>query len=144
MSGFEIAGVILGAVPLAIAALKQYKTAHEMKRSFKLKSLYIDRLIGTLEEQEYYFETEFDMILRAAGCRPQDISTISLEHLKKRLLENDTAEELRKYLGRGYDPYNKALIRCGTSLGDIVRSIGGLVPGSPVSDRNPEELTTVI
>lgn len=144
MSGFEIAGLILGVVPLTIAALKQYQTAHEMIRLFKFKSPYIDRLIEALEEQEYYFETEFEMILRAAGCRPQDVSTISVEYLKQILLENDTAEKLRKYLDRGYDPYNKALIRCGTSLGEIVRSIGGLVPGSPVSDENPGELTTVI
>ena len=143
MSGFEIAGLILGAVPLTIAALKQYKTAHEMLLKFKYKSLYVDRLIEALEEQEYYFETEFGMVLRAAGIAQQDASTISGEYLRTTLLSNDVAEELREYLGRGYELYRKALVRCGKSLGEVVRNIGGLVPGSPVSDKNPGKLPTV-
>ena len=138
MSGFEIAGLILGVVPLTIAALKQYKTAHEMKRSFVYKSLYIDRLIQALEEQSFFLESEFDLVLRAAGFEQRDIGTVSGEYLQTILLRSDVAEELRRYLGRGYELYRKALIRCETSLGEIVRSIGGLVPGSPVSSNTTD------
>lgn len=134
MSGFEIAGLILGVVPLAIAALEQYKTAHEMLRYFSHKSVYIDRLIQALEEQRFCLESEFDIVLRAAGFEPQDLGTVSGEYLQTFFLRRDVAEELNRYLGRGYDPYRKALVRCENSLGEIVRNIGGLVPGSPVSD----------
>ena len=138
MSGFEIAGLILGAVPLTVAALKQYKTAHEMLLKFKYKSLYVDRLIEALEEQDYYFETEFFMVLRAAGFAQQDASTISGEYIRTTLLRSDAAEELREYLGNSYDLYRKAIVRCGDSLGEVVRNIGGLVPGPPVSDKIPQ------
>lgn len=45
MSGIDIAGLILGAVPVVIAALEHYKTLHRKTWSFKHKSLRIDQLI---------------------------------------------------------------------------------------------------
>ena len=132
MSGLEIAGVILGAVPVTIAALTQYKTAHEMLRYFNHKSVYIDRLVQALEEQKFCLESEFEIVLRAAGFGQQDTSATDAEHLHTILIRSDIAEELGQYLGRGYEPYRRALLRCETSLKEIVRSIGGLVPGSQV------------
>ena len=143
MSGFEVVGLILGAVPVTIAALEQYKTAHEMLRYFSHKSVYIDRLIQALEEQKFFIESEFDIVLRAAGFDQHDIITNNAEYLQAGLLRSDIAEELDRYLGRGYDPYRKALVRCENSLGEIVKSIGGLVPGSPVSDATAKGFLTI-
>ena len=133
MSGFEIAGLIIGVVPLTIAALERYKTAHELLLRYTNKPVYIDRLIQALEEQKFCIESEFQIMLRAAGFEQQAISTIGGGCLQTILLKGDVAEELGQYLGRAYDPYRKALVRCEASLGDILRNIGGLVPGSPVS-----------
>ena len=143
MSGFEIAGLILGVVPLAIAALEQYKTAHNMLSYFNYKSMYIDRLIQALEEQKFCLESDFDIVLRAAGFEQQDISITSGEYIQTVLVRSDVAEELSRYLGRGYHPYRKALMRCETSLKDIVRNIGGLVPGSPVSDSTANKFADI-
>lgn len=142
MSGFEIAGLIIGVVPLTIAALERYKTAHELLHRYSNKPVYIDRLIQALEEQKFCIESEFEIMLRAAGFEQQDISTVGGDHLKTILLRRDVAEELGRYLGRGYDPYRKALVRCEASLGDIVRNIRGLVPGSPVSLLTAMKLPT--
>lgn len=125
MSGFELVGLILGAVPVTIAALEHYKRAHEMMRSFNHKSVYIERLIQALEEHKICLESEFDIVLRAAGFEQHDFGSSNVEYLQTCLLRSDIAEELSRYLGRGYDPY-RALVRCETSLGEIVRSIGGL------------------
>lgn len=137
MSGFEIAGLIIGVVPLTIAALERYKTAHRMLR-YGNKSVYIDRLIQALEEQKFCLESELEIMLRSAGFEPQDTSTFEVENLQTLLLRGDVAEQLGQYLGRGYDPYRKALLRCEASLGNIVRNIGGLVSGSPVSSNRNE------
>lgn len=118
---------------MTTAALIQYKTTHEMLRYFKHKFVYIDRLIQALEEQKFCLESEFDIVLRAAGFGQQDASALDPEHLHTILMRRDVVEELCRYLGRGYEPYRKALLRCETSLEEIVRSIGGLVPGSQVS-----------
>ena len=67
MSGFDIVGLILGAVPVTVAALEHYKTANEMLRYFNNKSVYVDRLIQALEEQKFCLESEFEIVLRAAG-----------------------------------------------------------------------------
>ena len=105
MSGFEVAGLILGVVPLTIAALEQYRTAHEMLRYFNNKSLHIIRLIQALKEQKSCLESKFDIVLRASGFQQQNISTISEEYLQTIPLRNDVAEKLGQYLGCGYDPY---------------------------------------
>ena len=127
MSGAEIAGLILGAVPLMIAALEQYKTAHAFLSDFRNKSALIDRLLGVLKEQKFEIESEFALVLRAAGCN------ISGEDLQAIFLRSEIAEELSRYLGHGYDPYRNALVRCQASLEDIVRKIRGLVPEFSVS-----------
>lgn len=129
MSGVEVAGLILGAVPMTIAALEQYKTAHGMLITFRNKSALVERLIGVLKEQKFELESEFALMLRAAGytSRGEDLQAV--------FLRNDIAETFCEYLGPGYDPYRNALVRCQTSLEDIVRKIRGLVPGSPVSNR---------
>lgn len=129
MSGLEIAGLILGAVPVTIAALMQYKIAHEMLRYFNHKSVYIDRLVQALEEQKFCLESEFDIVLRAADVGH---SATDAEQLHTILIRSDVAEALDRYLGQGYEPYRKALLRCQTSLEEIVRRIDGLVPGSQV------------
>ena len=143
MSGFEIVGLILGAVPVTIAALKHYKTTHEMLRYYNYKSIYIDRLVQALEEQKFCLEAEFDIVLRAAGLAQQDAGAMDPEHLHTLLIRSDVAEELGRYLGRGYEPYRKALLRCETSLEEIVRSIGGLVPGSQVG-KNMAFISSII
>ena len=143
MSGFQVVGLILGAVPVKIAALKQYKAAHEMLRYFNHKFVDIDRLIQALEEQHFCLGAEFDIMLRAAGFEQQDISILNIEHPHKVLLRIDIAEGLHRHLRHSYDPYRKALLRCRASLGEIVRSIGGLVPGSPVSNNIANNGATV-
>ena len=133
----------LKVTPVTITSLEQYKRAHKIIRSFNHKSVYIDRLIQALEEQKFCLESEFDIVLLAAGFEQHDFGSSNVEYLQTCLLRSDIAEELSRYLGRGYDPYRKALVRCETSLGEIVRSIGGLVPGSPVSNDTATRLTMV-
>ena len=67
MSGFEVAGLIVGIIPIIVEALQQYKKTRERWRRFKCKALYIARLIDSLEEQQVLIQTDLNILLRATG-----------------------------------------------------------------------------
>lgn len=133
MSGFEITGVILGAIPVIIGALEQYKKARETWHRFNQKGLYIDRLIQALEEQSVLIETDLHLLLRAVGFQRDDIIAKGGNNCHDCLRDSEIATEIEQYLGQSYRPYCKALSRCEVALEEIARKIGGLVPRSQVS-----------
>ena len=132
MSGLEVAGVILGSIPIIVSALGQYKTIKEKRRFFQRKALYIDRLIQSLKEQEALVEANLLVLLRAAGFDRDEIQAMNLTSHHEVFNRPDSAEELREYLGALYDPYQRALSRCENSLINISTKIGGFTPGEQV------------
>ena len=63
----EVAGLLIGAVPFMISALKQYAKARRGIRQFRRTSLYLAHLIQALREQKFYLKTDLEQLLRAAG-----------------------------------------------------------------------------
>lgn len=132
MSGIEVAGLILGAVPLIIAALEQYKKTRETLNRFRRKALYIDRLIDALEEQRVLIESDLNQLLRAAGVESDEIAAAGAASCHDLLQSPEIARDIAQYLGQTFQPYQKALKRCECALQDIARNIGGLTPGFQV------------
>ena len=133
MSGIEVAGLILGAVPLIISALEHYKKTRETWRNFRQKSLYIDQLTEALEEQKVLIETDLRLILRAAGFEEADKSSMRAHAYLDLLQRPDVIFEIALYLGDIYEPYRKALYRCQSRLVEISKNLEGLVIGPRVS-----------
>jgi hypothetical protein len=66
MSGFEIAGVVLGALPLVIPALHNYQTGKGvMATMFKFRGL-LDKLIRQHRSQQVFFYGKIPILLREA------------------------------------------------------------------------------
>lgn len=133
MSGFEITGVILGAIPVIIGALEQYKKTRETWRRVRQKALYIDRLIQALEEQKVLIETDLNLLLRAVGFENEDVVAMGSDNCHDCLRDSELATEIEQYLGQTYRPYYKALNRCEIALEEVARKIEGLVPSPQVS-----------
>ena len=129
MSGIEIAGLILGAIPIIVIALQQYKRTRGKLSNFGHKALYVDRLIDSLEEQKVLIEVDFCVLLRAIDC---DYEPTNLSSYSQVFQDDEVTQELQDYLGAIYVPYRKALIRCEESLIGIATRISGLTMGSPV------------
>ena len=94
MSGFEVAGVILGAIPIIVTALQQYKKTREKLSYFRHKALYIDRLIDSLEEQKVLIEADLCILLRAIG---RDL--IDFGDCIQVFQSDEVEQELYNYLG---------------------------------------------
>ncbi|KAL8801036.1 MAG: hypothetical protein Q9182_004728 [Xanthomendoza sp. 2 TL-2023] len=131
MSGIEVAGLVLGAIPVLIWALENYKTTREIWRRSRSKALLVDRLINALQEQRLLIQLDVQLLLKAASY--EDHETVDLEALSchELLLDQELAVALQLYLGRVYEPYRAALGRCESILTDIAQSIGGLTPRAP-------------
>ena len=131
MSGLEIAGVVLGAVPLIVGALEKYKTTKKIWNRARKIALHIDELIETLAENQALIETSLELLQKAVDTEDACLDNNAMGYAL-RLSRKDIAQELQLYMGKLYKPYEKALLRCEKTLLKIVERIDGLFMGSKV------------
>ena len=133
MSGIEVASLILGAVPVMIAALEHYKNFHKKSWLFKHKSSRIDQLIIALGNQKFFLEGELELALLEAGFDQYDVASLDTTDMQRLLNGGDVSERLCRSLGQGYGPFREMLVRSERCLTQIVQDMKGLVPDSKVS-----------
>ena len=145
MSGIEVAGVVIGAIPLLISALEHYKKARRFWHFLSNKNMYVNRLLESLDEQKALIQTEIWLLLNASGFNDADAIGLSdYNACVSFLTREDVVEEVSRYLGRLNLPYTTALSRCQSSLADIAKHIEGLVIGKTKLDPlNLEELARI-
>ena len=132
MSGIEVAGLVLGAIPLIISALEHYKATRNLWVAALQKAFYIDRLIEALEDQKALIESDLSLVLLASGFDEADIGSMDADACLVLLTKENVIGEVSDYLGNMYEHYTKALIRCQTSLVNITKDIEGLALGPRV------------
>ncbi|PTB66161.1 hypothetical protein BBK36DRAFT_1119335 [Trichoderma citrinoviride] len=102
MSGFEVAGVVLGVIPLAISALEHYKAGKGTVATFMKFHGQLDTLIYRLKLQRTFFYLNVLELLRSAGVEEVvNKSDITEEECIKVLQNAKNADEMKEYLGSG-------------------------------------------
>ena len=137
MSGLEIAGVVLATVPIVVAALQQYKgkydPTHKKWDQFRHKAQYVNKLIDSLEWQETLIKADvITLVVSATTLTYEDLELIECSNYGHVLAREDIRLYLRKYLGKRYDRFHKALNKCDNTLKDIAANISGYTSGSLV------------
>ena len=135
MSGLEAAGLILGAIPIVVWGLQNYRITRDSWYRSRNKALLIDRLIDALREQQLLIEIDLQILLRAADCADADWELLTTSSCYDYLKDRQLAIAFANYLGRAYEPYQSALKRCEHVVTDIAQCIEGLMPkfADPVS-----------
>jgi hypothetical protein len=116
MSGLEITGVVLGLIPLVIAALDQYADGiRTIKRALKYKTE-LGNLVHELKAESIIYQDTCEWILDGM------VSSMELEMLVKDpggpLWSNDKLDkQLKERLGRSYEVYKTTVI----DMNDAVR-----------------------
>jgi hypothetical protein len=132
MSGFEVAGIVLGVIPLAISALEHYKAGKGLASSFiKWRGL-LDTLIFRLKLQKTFFYLHILELLREARVPElDDRIDLTAEECVMILRNTKTAEEVRDYLGGLYATFQDVLDRYEACLKAIVAKLGHIqrLPG---------------
>ncbi|TFA98047.1 hypothetical protein CCMA1212_010227 [Trichoderma ghanense] len=119
MSGFEVAGVVLGVIPLAISALEHYKAGKGTVATFMKFHGQLDTLIYRLKLQRTFFYLNILELLRSAGVREVvNKSDITEDECIAVLQNAKNAEEFKEYLGSChlFDTFHEILARYETCL----------------------------
>lgn len=142
MSGFEIVGVVLGAIPLIISALEKYKTTSRRLRYVRQKEVLVNELIRSLNEQRCFIKGDIYLILKTTFLEDEEIDMFlnqSSSRLSELFSDQMLAQEVQECLGDWYIPYITALDRCENMLMAIAKNLTGLSSDSQVrtmSDGN--------
>lgn len=115
MSGFEIAGIVLGAFPLAIEGLKMYE---ELARSIKIWRHIQREYIQCLHELRYHhrnFESNLRFLLLPLVAGKQTIDALIGSPKGHRWKDASLERALRNRLQESYDIYFDT-IQCFQSL----------------------------
>ncbi|KAK6365892.1 hypothetical protein LTS17_010858 [Exophiala oligosperma] len=130
MSGIEVAGLILGALPILIEGLDLYKKGLKSLRSSFRRRKVVEELTCTLTIQLKILEELLRFILNNSGYEtPETLSAKSLEILRDDEVKNAVAS----YLGPNYDAITEAMRQCQEIVYRLVPKIARIAP--PVKER---------
>lgn len=125
MSGFEVAGIVLAVLPLAIDALRRFQAGKSKVHVLLKYRGHFDRLIERLGDQAIEFRFHIMTLLREAGALTgDDIVDVSIEECVELLQDPRLGEDMKQYLGHLYDPFLERLARYENCLREIVGSLG--------------------
>ncbi|KAL8703265.1 MAG: hypothetical protein Q9201_003546 [Fulgogasparrea decipioides] len=139
MSGFEVVGVVLGAAPLIVSALENYKISKRLWTRMRKTALHINELIEALAENQALIEASVDFLFQKIDADDAFLGYNAVD-CASRLRRKDTASDIQSFLGMLYKPYEKALLRCERILLGIVNKLDGLVLDTKVPPKSLKEV----
>ena len=128
MSGIEVAGLVLGAIPLVISALENYQAGKgAMATMFKFRGLF-DKLIRQLRSEQVFFYTKILILLRETRVAEVGDTIDPTEEECIRILQDVRAgREIKDYLGQVYEPFMEILGHYEKCLKTIAAALGHLL-----------------
>ena len=122
----EVAGVVLGAVPIVITALQYYKDTKKLGGRFLNRKKHVEKLIRALREHHGELQSNLDWLLKAIDEEPdQDINLL--------LKQPDIRLRMIEYLSSGgSESFTLALEKAQHAVESIARNIRGFLVESPV------------
>lgn len=142
MSGVEVAGIVLGSIPLIIAALEHYRQGKGHASSFRKYGPHLNILISRLQKQKTLFYLYTVILMRDAGV-PYFTTSADPEYedCAKILLEPQTQVSLKQYLGITYSAFEAVIKDFEQSLKSIVEGLGRIRRDPQVNDHVLSKLT---
>jgi hypothetical protein len=125
MSGIEVAGLLLGAIPILVEGLGTYKKGIKSVRTGFRKRKEVEKLCRALQQQERVLVELLKSILLRSGC---DLPDELPAQIKQVLDDADILATVREYLGDNHDPFVNALQECEEIFQQLIYKITKLVP----------------
>ncbi|KAI1116815.1 hypothetical protein F5Y14DRAFT_405323 [Nemania sp. NC0429] len=124
MAGLEVAGVVLGAIPLVISALEHYKAGRGTAATFFKWRDQLDLLIYRLKLQKCLLHLDLLELLRGAGVGAAVEEDLTEEECLQVLRDSNNEQAVREYLGVVYNMFLDVLGRYETCLTILVEKLG--------------------
>lgn len=131
MSGIEVAGLVLGAIPLVVKSVDAYRDGFRRFGTTFNKRKHVEKLARALLLQQRILEEVIKSIVLASGC--EDV--LALYDDPVGYLKNlDVQEQMVEYLGPNSTSFlvDELMVNI-EAVGKVVRCISGLVPGGQVN-----------
>jgi hypothetical protein len=131
MSGIEVAGLVIGVVPIVITALEEYQQFNRKRDAFSNRKLHVARMIRALTEHQVLIEGDVEVLLRSVDFEGNIADVIKAGDCKKLLAGDGVADDVSELLGATrYKAYIEALGRSEECLFSVAKQISKLKPGS--------------
>ncbi|KAI1131065.1 hypothetical protein F5Y10DRAFT_234180, partial [Nemania abortiva] len=111
MSGLEVAGVVLGVIPLVISALEHYKASKGVLAAFFKYKGRLDTLIFKLKMQRCFLHLHLIDLLKGAGVDSAVKGDLTEEECIRVLRNSENEQVVREYLGVVYNIFLEILRR---------------------------------
>ena len=123
MSGFEVAGVVLGALPLIVAAVDLSK---ENYKYFFRKRKYVEKLALALRFQQQHMVEITRSILISSGC--EDVYRLDSDPVA--YLSDDAVQaQVLDYLGEdNFAVFAESIQDCHQTVKEVAANMAGLLP----------------
>ena len=130
MSGFEVAGVVLGALPILFAAVDFSKKNIGRGAVFFRKRRYVEKLALALLSQRQHLVEIIRSILNKSGC--EDLSRLESDPIG--YLKDDTVQgQVLDYLGEeNFTALGGLILRCQDIIKLVAIKTANLVPSIQV------------
>jgi hypothetical protein len=123
MSGFEIVGVVLGALPIIVSAVESSKESY---RYFFRKRKCVEKLALALRSQQQHLAEITRSILISSGC--EDVHRLDDDPVH--YLNDDTVRaQVLDYLGEGnFIVFTELVEDCHQTIKEVTANLVDLVP----------------
>ena len=132
MSGIEVAGLVLGTIPLLLPALDIYKDGLSRMSVFVRRRRHVEELIRALGVNRLLLDQNVRLLLTKVGV--EEIPTNSLDLFRRLAEDKEINEDVKAFLGpEAYKLYVDTVAACEIVIRDLVKSIEGFLPKQVVS-----------
>jgi hypothetical protein len=133
MSGIEIAGIILGALPILFEALDGYKDGiNRLGQGFRKRKA-VEKLARALRMQKQTLESIVKLILLESGCESLPLEEAQISEF---LVDQLNEDRVKDYLGPQNDlTFRDAITECFDSVQRATSRIATYVPSLKVLSR---------
>ena len=126
MSGIEIAGIVLGALPILFEALDGYRGSINRISQGVRKRKYVEKLARALRMQRQTLESILKIVLLESGCESLPAAD---EHIRDCLNDPSNKARVKDYLGVQNDlAFQDAVTDCFESVHRATLRVAAYVP----------------
>ena len=123
MSGIELAGLVLGALPVMISALQNYKAGQGVVASLMTWRSLLDTSIHRLQHARCIFSLKIKTLLMAARIRIRGQNLQDEQYCIRILMNERVARKLNKYLHPVFDNFQSVIRRYESCLKRIAAAL---------------------
>jgi hypothetical protein len=120
MSGFEVAGIILGLIPLLISGLEDYSKGVSMIKNMKAYESVLETMIADFITSSAIYRNSCEELLSPLMLPDAKFYELLNDPKSKTWDSDELGKELRNRLGDSYEPYKLAVEKLNKRI-DLLR-----------------------